>query len=57
MTDSRISQIKDRLAQGLQQIAREDVEWLVQRVTELEKENEWLKRELSYSEYQGEVGF
>jgi hypothetical protein len=57
MTDSRISEIKDRLAQGLQQIAQEDVEWLVNRVTELEKENEWLKRELAYSEHQGEVSF
>lgn len=35
----------------------EDVAWLVNQVEELKKENEFLKKELSYSEYQGEVGF
>jgi hypothetical protein len=57
MTDARISEIKDKLAQGLSGLSREDVAWLVKRVEELEKENEWLKKELSYSENQGEVGF
>jgi hypothetical protein len=57
MTDARISQIKDKLAQGLSGWSREDVAWLVSRVEELEKENEWLRKELSYSENQGEVGF
>jgi hypothetical protein len=57
MTDARISQIKDQLAQGLSEWSREDVAWLVKRVEELEKENEWLRKELSYSEHQGEVGF
>lgn len=57
MTDARISEIKDKLAQGLSGLRIEDVAWLVKRVEELEKENEWLRKELSYSEYQGEVGF
>ena len=57
MADPRISEIKDKLAQGLSGLSREDAAWLVKRVEELEKENEWLKKELSYSEHQGEVGF
>ena len=57
MTDTRISQIKDKLAQGPGGLSREDVEWLVQRVEELVKENEWLKTELAYEEHQGEVGY
>jgi hypothetical protein len=57
MTETRISGIKNKLAQGLSELSREDVEWLVKRVEELEKENEWLKRELAYEEYQGEVSY
>jgi hypothetical protein len=57
MNDSRIAAIRDKLAQGLSGLSREDVAWLVNRVEELEKENEWLRKELSYSENQGEVGF
>lgn len=57
MIDPRIFQIKDKLAQGLKQIEREDAEWLVKQVEELEKLNEWLKKELSYAEHQGEVGY
>jgi hypothetical protein len=47
MTDARISEIKDKLAQGLGALSREGVEWLMKRVEELEKENQWLKRELA----------
>jgi hypothetical protein len=57
MTDTRISKIKDKLTQGLSGLSREDVEWLIKRVEELAKENDWLKKELAYSEYQGEVGY
>jgi hypothetical protein len=57
MTDKRISGIKDKLTQGMSGLSREDMEWLVKRVEELEKENEWLKRELSYAEHQGEVSY
>jgi hypothetical protein len=57
MTDIRIAAIKDKLAQGLSELSREDVEWLIKRVEELEKENDWLKNELSYAENQGEVSY
>ena len=52
-----IAQVKAHLAQGSNDFTREEVEWLVKRVEELEKENEWLKHELSYAENQGEVSF
>jgi len=38
-------------------LSQEDVEWLVKRVEDLQSENEFLKKELSYSEHQGEVGY
>jgi hypothetical protein len=57
MIDSRISSIKDKLTRGLGALSREDVEWLIKRVEELAKENEWLKKELAYGEHQGEVGY
>ncbi|MDD2901176.1 MAG: hypothetical protein PHU44_01935 [Syntrophales bacterium] len=57
MTGTRISEIKDKLAQGQDELSRQDAAWLVKRVEELEKENEWLRKELSYLENQGEVGF
>jgi hypothetical protein len=57
MTDPRISLIKDKLTQGLSGLSREDVQWLIKRVEELEGENEWLRKELSYVENQGEVGY
>jgi len=57
MYQEKISQIKARLHQGTDALSREEVEWLVNRVEELEKENEWLKRELSYSEHQGEISY
>jgi hypothetical protein len=57
MTEMTISRIKSKLAQGLSGLSREEVQWLVKRVEELQKENEFLKKELSYSEHQGEVGY
>jgi hypothetical protein len=57
MTHPKISEIKDKLTQGMSGMSREDVEWLMKRVEELEKENEWLKTELSYAENQGEVSY
>ena len=57
MTVDRIAEIKGKLAQGAAGLNQEDVDWLVKRVEELEKQNEWLKKELSYSEHQGEVGY
>jgi hypothetical protein len=53
---NKFSAIKERLAQSYEAVTREDIDWLVKRVEELEKENEYLKTELAYSEYQGEIG-
>jgi hypothetical protein len=52
-----MAQIKDKLAQGPDGLSREEAAWLVKRVEELEKENEWLRKELSYLENQGEVSY
>lgn len=57
MTDTKISAIKDKLTQNLSGLSREDVEWLIKRLEELAKENDWLKNELSYAENQGEVSY
>jgi hypothetical protein len=57
MSQRTLAGIKDKLSQGLDGLSREDVEWLVKKVEDLEKENEFLKKELSYADYQGEVGF
>ena len=56
MSTNKLSAIKERLAQSFETLTREDIDWLVKRVEELEKEFEWLKTELAYSEYQGETG-
>ena len=57
MSQEKLSQIKARLAQGHQSLTREEVEWLVKRVEDLEKENAWMRNELSYLENQGEISF
>ena len=57
MSNRTLSEIKGKLAQGPSGLSREDLEWLVKRVEDLQNENEFLKKELSYSEYQGEVGY
>jgi hypothetical protein len=57
MDHSKISEIKAKLAHGAAALTPAEIAWLVKRVEELEKENEWLKKELSYAEYQGEVSF
>jgi cell shape-determining protein MreC len=57
MAEERIATIKGKLAQGLSALSLAEVEWLVTRLEELEKENEFLRKELSYSEHQGEVGY
>jgi cell division septum initiation protein DivIVA len=56
MTHPKITEIQGKLTQGMSGLSREDVEWLLNRVEELEKENEWLKKEVAYGEHQGEVG-
>ncbi len=57
MQSDKMSRIKAQLAQGSTALTKEDLEWLVKRLEELEKENEWLKRELAYAEHQGEISF
>ena len=57
MQDDKITQIKKQLDQGTAALTQEQVEWLVKRVEELQKQNEWLKRELAYAEHQGEVSY
>jgi hypothetical protein len=64
MSGNKLSEIKDRLSQASLGPVKEDIDWLVRRVEELEteierlkKDNEWLKKELAYSEVPGEVGY
>lgn len=57
MQGDKMSRIKAQLAEGSTALAKEDLEWLVKRLEELGKENEWLKRELAYAEHQGEISF
>lgn len=57
MTPGKLAEIKAKLAQGTAAFTLGEVAWLVKRLEELEQENEWLRKELSYAEHQGEVGF
>jgi len=57
MSTRTLAEIKGKLAQGPSGLSREDLEWLVKRVEDLQGENEFLKKELSYAEHQGEVGY
>ena len=64
MPSSRLGEIKDRLSKTSLEPLKDDIDWLVKRVEELETENErlrsdneWLKKELAYSEVPGEVGY
>jgi hypothetical protein len=55
MSSHKLTAIKEQLAQATERLRKEDIEWLVKRVEELESENDFLKKELRYLEYQGEV--
>lgn len=55
--EKRMAQIKEKLAQGMSGLEREDVEWLLKQVESLRTEIDFLKKELAYAEYQGEVGY
>ena len=55
MGSEKLTAIKERLAQSSGSLNQEDLDWLVIRVEELESENDWLKKELRYLEYQGET--
>lgn len=55
MFSEKLTGVKERLAKSPEEVNKEDIEWLVKRVEQLESENEWLKKELRYLEYQGET--
>jgi hypothetical protein len=55
MISEKLQGIKERLANSPGDVKREDLEWLVKRIEQLESENEWLKKELRYLDYQGET--
>jgi len=51
----KLTALKAKLSASPEGFTKEDIEWLVKRVESLESENDWLKKELQYLEYQGEV--
>lgn len=55
MSSEKLTAIKERWAKSPEGLNQDDIDWLVKRVGELESENEWLKKELRYLEYQGEI--
>lgn len=62
MAENRLSEIKERLAEGVADHLQKDIVWLIERVEKLEAEKaelkgavEFLKKELQYQDYQGEV--
>ncbi len=55
--EKRIAEIKDKLAQGMNALSQEDVEWLLKQVEGLGKDLEFLRKEMAYLDNQGEVGF
>ncbi len=55
MLSDKLMAIKKHLATSTEGLGKEDIDWLVKRVEELEKENDFLKKELRYFEYQGET--
>ena len=62
MTENRLDEIKGQLAEGVPDHLRKEIVWLIARVEKLEAEKaelkgaiEFLKKELQYQDYQGEV--
>ena len=62
MPENRLDEIKKRLAGGVSEDIRKEIKWLIERVEKLEAEKaelkgavEFLKKELQYQDYQGEV--
>ncbi len=57
MSQKTLEEIKGKLASDPSRLSREELKWLVKMVEDLQKENEFLRKELSYVEHQGEVVF
>ncbi len=55
MLSDKLTAIKEHLAKSTEGLRQEDIDWLVKRVAELELENDFLKKELRYLDYQGET--
>ena len=62
MPENRLDEIKKRLEGEVGDDIRKEIQWLVERVEKLEAEKaelkgavEFLKKELQYQDYQGEV--
>jgi hypothetical protein len=55
MISEKLQRLKERLANSPEEVSKADIEWLVKRVEELESETEWLRKELRYLDYQGEI--
>jgi hypothetical protein len=55
MISEKLQRLKERLANSHEEVSKADIEWLVKRVEELESETEWLRKELRYLDYQGEI--
>lgn len=55
MMREKLTAIKAKLQAFPEGFTKEDIDWLVSRVESLASENDWLKKELQYLEYQGEV--
>lgn len=51
----KFTDLKAKLQTSPEAFTKDDIAWLVKRVEQLESENEWLKKELRYLDYQGEV--
>ncbi len=55
MMSEKLTALKAKLQTSPEGFTKEDIDWLVTRVEQLQSENDWLKKELQYLEYQGEV--
>jgi uncharacterized protein (UPF0335 family) len=62
MSENRLGEIKEKLAKEVPDHLKKEIQWLIERVEKLEAEKrelkgavEFLKKELQYQDYQGEV--
>ena len=62
MSEDRMSEIKEKLTKEVPDRIKKEIEWIIEHVEKLEAEKrelkgavEFLKKELQYQDYQGEV--